>query len=43
MLKVMSLKVNSTPFGRIGEEARSGGGSKPKGGATGKRGGVYVC
>jgi hypothetical protein len=38
----MSLKANSTPFGRIGGGARSGGGPKPTGGATGKRGGVCV-
>jgi hypothetical protein len=44
VLKAMGLKANSTPFGRIGEQARSGGGSKPTGGAaaTGKRGGVCV-
>jgi hypothetical protein len=38
----MGLKANSTPFGRIGEEARSGGGSKPTGGVVAKRGGVCV-
>jgi hypothetical protein len=38
----MGLKANSTPFGRIGGGARSGGGPKPTGGATGKRGGVCV-
>jgi hypothetical protein len=38
----VSSKANSTPFGRIGGEARSGGGSKPTGGAAAKRGGVCV-